>query len=109
MVDEFQMERVLLNLWRNAVEAMPEGGTLSVRLWREGDFVKISIRDTGVGIVPDELPNIFKPFYTTKSTGSGLGLAICKKIVDEHRGQIEVESTVGKGTTFTITLPAPNM
>jgi signal transduction histidine kinase len=88
---------------------MPEGGTLSVRLWREGDFVKISIRDTGVGIIPDELPNIFKPFYTTKSAGSGLGLAICKKIVDEHGGQIEVESTVGKGTTFTITLPAPTM
>jgi PAS domain S-box-containing protein len=109
MVDEIQMERVLLNLWRNAVEAMPEGGTLSVRLWREGDFVKISIRDTGVGIIPDELPNIFKPFYTTKSTGSGLGLAICKKIVDEHGGQIEVESTIGKGTTFTITLPAPTM
>jgi signal transduction histidine kinase len=109
MVDEIQMERVLLNLWRNAVEAMPEGGILSVRLWREGDFVKISIRDTGVGIIPDELPNIFKPFYTTKSTGSGLGLAICKKIVDEHRGQIEVESTIGKGTTFTITLPAPTM
>ncbi len=109
MVDEIQMERVLLNLWRNAVEAMPEGGTLSVRLWREGDFVKISIRDTGVGIIPDELPNIFKPFYTTKSAGSGLGLAICKKIVDEHGGQIEVESTVGKGTTFTITLPTPTM
>jgi len=109
MADEFQMERVLLNLWRNAVEAMPEGGTLSVRLWREGDAVKISIQDTGVGIVPDELPNIFKPFYTTKSTGSGLGLAICKKIIDEHGGQIEVESMVGKGTTFTITLPAPTM
>ncbi len=106
MADEFQMERVLLNLWRNAVEAMPNGGVLSVRLWSESDAVKISVQDTGVGIVPDELPNIFKPFYTTKNSGSGLGLAICKKIVDDHGGQIEVISSVGQGATFTITLPA---
>lgn len=105
MADEVQMERVLLNLWRNAVEAMPEGGTLSIRLKRENNLVKLSVQDTGMGIIPDELPNIFKPFYTTKNSGSGLGLAICKKIVDEHGGQIEVESMLGEGTTFTITLP----
>ena len=108
LVDEVQMERVLLNLWRNAVEAMPEGGTLSVRVWNESEFVKISVKDTGIGIVPDELPHIFKPFYTTKSAGSGLGLAICKKIVDDHGGQIEVISEIGQGTTFIITLPAAN-
>ncbi|MCX7642184.1 MAG: PAS domain S-box protein [Armatimonadetes bacterium] len=106
--DEIQLERVLLNLWRNAVEAMPEGGKLTVQVWNENEAVKISIQDTGVGIVPDELPNIFKPFYTTKSTGSGLGLAICKKIIDDHGGQIEVVSSVGEGTTFVITLPAAN-
>ncbi len=106
--DEVQMERVILNLWRNAVEAMPEGGTLTVRLWQEGSEVKLSISDTGVGITPDHLPHIFKPFYTTKGTGSGLGLAICKKIVDEHGGRIEVVSEEGKGTTFTIVLPAAN-
>lgn len=105
MADEVQMERVLLNLWRNAVEAMPEGGTLSIRLKRENNLVKLSVQDTGMGIIPDELPNIFKPFHTTKNFGSGLGLAICKKIVDEHGGQIEVESMLGEGTTFTITLP----
>ncbi len=106
MTDEFQIERVLLNLWRNAVEAMPDGGTITVRLWREGEWIKLSVSDTGVGIPTEELTTIFKPFYTTKSSGSGLGLAICKKIVDEHGGQIEVTSEVGKGTTFTISLPA---
>lgn len=104
LADEIQLERVLLNLWRNAVEAMPNGGTLTIKVWSEGEFVKISVNDTGVGINPDELPHIFKPFYTTKNTGSGLGLAICKKIVDEHGGQIEVSSVIGKGTTFTILL-----
>lgn len=104
-VDELQMERVLLNLWRNAVEAMPEGGTLTVRLWREGATLKLSVSDTGMGIVPEELPHIFKPFYSSKNSGSGLGLAICKKIVDEHGGTIEVTSTPGVGTTFTVSLP----
>jgi hypothetical protein len=108
LADEVQIERVLVNLWRNAVEAMPDGGTLSVHVWNESEFVKISVRDTGIGIVPDELPHIFKPFYTTKSTGSGLGLAICKKIIDEHGGQIEVISSVGEGTNFIITLPTAN-
>ncbi|MCS7192042.1 MAG: PAS domain S-box protein [Armatimonadetes bacterium] len=105
MIDELQMERVLLNLWRNAVEAMPEGGTLTTKVWSEGEFAKISVEDTGVGIKPEELPKIFKPFHTTKSNGSGLGLAICKKIIDEHRGQIEVSSVFGEGTTFIISLP----
>ncbi|MCS7185353.1 MAG: GAF domain-containing protein [Armatimonadetes bacterium] len=108
LADEIQVERVVVNLLRNAVEAMPDGGILSVKVWSENEFVKISVRDTGIGIIPDELPHIFKPFYTTKSSGSGLGLAICKKIVDDHGGQIEVVSSVGEGTTFTITLPAAN-
>ncbi len=108
LADEIQIERVLVNLWLNAVEAMPDGGTLSVHVWNENEVAKISVRDTGIGIAPDELPNIFKPFYTTKSTGSGLGLAICKKIIDEHGGQIEVLSSVGEGTNFIITLPAAN-
>lgn len=105
MADEIQLERMLLNLWRNAVEAMPDGGTLTIKVFGEREFAKILVRDTGVGINSDELESIFKPFYTTKTNGSGLGLAICKKIVDEHDGQIEVSSVVGEGTTFTILLP----
>ncbi len=108
LADEIQLERVLLNLWRNAVEAMPDGGTLTNKVWGEGQFAKINIKDTGIGINPEELPHIFEPFYTTKNTGSGLGLAICKKIIDEHGGQIEVYSIVGEGTTFTISLPRVN-
>lgn len=102
LLDELQIERVILNLWHNAVDAMPDGGTLTVRLWMDEKFVKVGISDTGVGIPPKELSNIFKPFYTTKRNGIGLGLSICKKIVDEHGGHLEVQSEVGKGTVFTI-------
>lgn len=107
LLDEVQIERVLLNLWRNAVEAMPNGGTLTVRLWWDNKFVKVSVSDTGVGIPEEDLDKIFKPFHTTKTDGTGLGLAICRKIIDGHGGRIDVHSVVGKGTTFTLTLPIP--
>jgi signal transduction histidine kinase len=105
LMDELQMERVILNLWRNAVEAMPDGGTLSVRVWQEGDWVKLQVADTGEGIPAEVMENIFQPFFTTKRTGSGLGLAICEKIVTDHGGTIRLSSTVGQGTVVEIALP----
>ena len=105
LMDELQMERVILNLWRYAVEAMPKGGVLSVRVWHEGDWVKLQVADTGEGIPPEAMEHIFKPFFTTKRTGSGLGLAICEKIVTDHGGTIRLSSTVGQGTVVEITLP----
>lgn len=105
LIDELQMERVILNLWRNAVEAMPDGGTLSVRVWQEGDWVKLQVADTGEGIPAEVMENIFQPFFTTKRTGSGLGLAICEKIVTDHGGTIRLSSTVGQGTVVEIALP----
>jgi signal transduction histidine kinase len=105
---------VILNLVINARQAMPNGGTLrvGVRQNHATQMVEISIQDTGCGIPAETLTKIFEPFYTTKNGpdesgqgGSGLGLAMCKEIVGRHQGRIRVESTVGKGTTFTIKLP----
>jgi signal transduction histidine kinase len=106
LADEMQIERLLMNLWRNAVEAMPDGGVLTVKVWRDGAQVRLRIKDTGVGISPEALPHIFKPFYTTKHGGTGLGLAIAQKIVAEHSGTLEIHSEVGVGTTVDIALPA---
>jgi two-component system NtrC family sensor kinase len=113
--DPVQLEQVLLNLLINARHAMlGKGGSLSIKAGSEGDEVKIQVIDTGPGI-PEALQNkIFQPFFTTKTNsrrgetkGTGLGLAICKEIIDHHAGKIEVDSAVGRGTTFTITLPGP--
>jgi signal transduction histidine kinase len=102
-----QMKQVFLNLILNGVEAMPGGGKLEVKSWRENSFVKIAICDTGCGIPPENLPKIFDPFFTTKRAvhGVGLGLSVCYNIVHQHGGTIEVESEVGKGSTFTVKLP----
>ncbi len=101
------MRQALLNLLLNAVQAMPEGGELTVQAMVENQQVALSLIDTGVGIAPDVLPKIFRPFYSTKSKsgGSGLGLPTTKKIIDAHHGAIDVQSEVGKGTKFTIRLP----
>jgi signal transduction histidine kinase len=107
MGNGWQLEEVLLNLVTNAREAMTAGGRLRVgsRLRTDGTGVQILIADTGEGM-PDELvQRIFDPFFTTKENGTGLGLSISYGIVKEHGGTLEVESEVGKGTTFTITLP----
>ncbi len=106
MADRAQLERVFFNLWINAVQAMPEGGRLTVRLWTEGRDVVITVSDTGKGIPPERLEDVFKPFFTTREDGTGLGLAICKNIIDEHGGSLAVESEVGRGTTVIIRLPA---
>jgi len=107
--DSGRIRQVFLNIILNAIQAMPEGGELQVstQTWRSAAAVgvEIAIRDTGAGIPPDVLENIFQPFFTTKSDGTGLGLAISYGIVQEHDGKITVESRVGKGTTFRIRLP----
>ena len=105
VVDPTQIRRVIDNLLRNAVEAMPDGGKLMVSSEVQGDDIDLRVRDTGVGISEDELGNLFKPFHTTKSKGMGLGLVYCKRAVEAHGGSIVVESKVGVGTTFIVRLP----
>jgi two-component system NtrC family sensor kinase len=107
MASTNQMRQVFLNMFKNAKEAMPKGGTLSVNTLRENDTVLVQIQDTGVGI-PEEIQNrIFEAFFTTKQKvkGVGLGLSVCYGIIKDHGGDIGVKSEEGRGTTFTITLP----
>ena len=107
--DPAQIEQVLLALIMNAIDAMPRGGNLWIetRLSSDDAEIEIQVRDDGAGIAPDVLPHIFEPFLTTKESGHGvgLGLAISRGIVERHHGRIEVESELGRGTTFTVTLP----
>ena len=105
MADRDHLRRVFINLIRNALDAMEEGGELQIGtdLWNQA--VRVSIADTGAGIPPKVLPRIFDPFFTTKAKGIGLGLAISKRIVSHHGGQIAVTSELCRGTMFTITLP----
>ena len=112
--DPVQLEQVLLNLLINARQAMlGKGGSITIKATSTDGEVRIQVVDTGPGIPEKLLPKIFQPFFTTKGTtrkgetkGTGLGLAICKEIVEHHRGHIDVQSEVGKGTTFSICLPA---
>jgi two-component system CheB/CheR fusion protein len=99
------LQRALLNLVRNAIEAMPHGGTLTLRGRRQGTTVSLEVGDTGVGIPPEQTTQIFEPLYTTKPGGTGLGLYIVQEVVAAHGGQVVVQSVVGQGSTFTITLP----
>jgi PAS domain S-box-containing protein len=105
LADEPKIKRVLTNLIENAIDAMPEGGRLSISSMNTQQEVSISVRDTGFGIPQDMMEKIWTPLYTTKAKGIGLGLPICRRIVEAHGGSISVESTVGKGTTFTLILP----
>jgi two-component system nitrogen regulation sensor histidine kinase NtrY len=104
-VDRSLMGRALVNLIENALQAMPKGGSLSVRARRDGDHVAVEVADTGVGMDPVALGKIFEPYFSTKDTGTGLGLAIARKAVEEHGGTIEVASEAGAGTTMRILLP----
>jgi len=116
--DKGQIGRVVQNIVLNAVQAMPNGGTLRIRAGNDtlgansvpgllpGNYIQITISDSGVGIPPEHLARIFDPYFTTKQTGTGLGLAAVYSIVRKHSGHIDVESQVGKGTTFRIWLPA---
>jgi two-component system, NtrC family, sensor histidine kinase HydH len=103
-LDRQKMKQVLINLARNAIEAMPSGGTLAVSASVEGEGVVIAVADTGVGIEPGI--DVFDFFTTTKRGGTGLGLPISRRIVEAHGGRLMLESTPGRGTTFRVLLPA---
>jgi two-component system, cell cycle sensor histidine kinase and response regulator CckA len=109
-VDRAQLLQVLMNLTINARDAMPRGGRLSIRTRRreDGRYVALLVADSGTGIPPEHLPHIFEPFFTTKGVGegTGLGLATVHGIVTQSQGRIEVESKPGRGTSFTVLLPA---
>jgi signal transduction histidine kinase len=106
VADAAQVRQVLLNLVRNAREAMPSGGALSVTTRAHDGSVAVDVRDTGPGIDPARLARIFDPFFTTKERGTGLGLALAQEIAREHSGELTCASTPGSGTTFTLRLPA---
>ncbi len=104
--DAGQLWQATLNLIRNGLDAMPEGGELMVGTWREGREVRLRVTDNGKGMSEEQLKQVFRPFFTTKKEGTGLGLTLVQQIVTEHGGHVECESAVGKGSTFTIFLPA---
>jgi len=99
------MKQALLNLIINAQQAMPEGGELMVRTALAQDGVQIRVIDTGIGIPPEELDRVFQVYYSTKKSGTGLGLPTARRIIEDHGGELRVESEVGKGTSFQIVLP----
>jgi len=103
--DSDQIHQVLLNLLLNALQALDATGKIAVTVELQGKNAVIEVADNGRGIAPDHLPNIFRPFYTTKGDGTGLGLSLARRIVEDHQGRIDVTSTVGKGTTFAVILP----
>ena len=103
--DPHQMKQVILNVMKNALEAMPNGGLLNVHLEKEDGYGKISIQDNGSGIPPERMKHLGEPFYSTKEKGTGLGLMICQKIIKEHHGSLSIQSNVSEGTTVTILLP----
>jgi signal transduction histidine kinase len=105
--DERYIKQALLNLIKNAMAAMPNGGTLSITTKEKDGEAHISVKDTGIGIPENNLSKIFEPYFTTRDSGSGLGLTLVFKIIREHRGEITVKSKEGEGTTFFIVLPIP--
>jgi signal transduction histidine kinase len=108
VADFNQLVQVIINLVINAIQAMKEGCKLTIRTTQDGDWVRVSVNDTGCGIPPENMEKLFTPFFTTRDEvkGVGLGLAISYGIVERHGGRIEVQSEVGKGSTFTVMLPA---
>lgn len=104
-VDTDQIRQVLVNIIMNALQAMPEGGRLTIATGSRDNFLKVKVIDTGYGIPEDKIGKIFDSLFTTKAKGIGLGLAVCKAIIERHQGKVKVKSIVGEGTTFTIELP----
>ncbi|MFH1996573.1 MAG: ATP-binding protein [Candidatus Omnitrophota bacterium] len=104
-IDEKQMHEVFMNLLKNAADAMPDGGAITVVTKREGDMLRVEFRDTGSGMPEEDMKKVFEPFFTTKEKGTGLGLSVCYGIVKAHNGELRYKSTVGKGTTAIIMLP----
>jgi two-component system, NtrC family, sensor histidine kinase PilS len=107
-VDAQQFRQILWNLCLNAVEAMPEGGELRVSVAVRGETLEVAVSDTGDGIAAADVSHVFEPFFSTKPEGTGLGLALVHRIVQDHGGEIDVRSSPGLGTTFTLMLPARN-
>jgi two-component system NtrC family sensor kinase len=109
--DKNQVEQVLLNLISNARDAMEESSrkllTIQTNLSRRGQQIELRVSDTGIGMTPEQIEQIFNPFFTTKDSdrGTGLGLSICYRIIDAHQGKIEVKSQLNKGTTFIVRFP----
>lgn len=99
------IRRSFVNLVNNAFDAMPKGGTLTIRSLQAGDKVEFTFSDTGIGMSGESMEKAFTPLYTTKAKGMGFGLSICKRIIEAHGGKISVDSIVGRGTTFTVTVP----
>jgi signal transduction histidine kinase len=106
-VDRIHVQQTMVNILMNGAQAMPGGGKILIKTGRGDQYVFISITDTGVGIKEEDLERIFEPFFTTKEKeqGTGLGLSLCKRLIEANAGKIEVESTVGRGTTFRIMIP----
>jgi signal transduction histidine kinase len=104
--DEGQLRAAFLNLVRNSREAMPGGGTIDVATRAAEGGIDVVVRDAGAGIAAADLSRIFDPFYSTKEKGTGLGLAFAMQVVKEHGGSIRCDSEVGRGTAFTVRLPA---
>ena len=107
--DSDNLKRVFINLLKNAVEAMPNGGTLTITSKTSSNNVEIIFADTGVGMTEDVLKNIWTPLFTSKSGGMGFGLAICKRVIEAHGGSVKAESSVGEGSTITVSLPSSKM
>lgn len=104
-LDRDFFKQALLNLFLNAVQAMPNGGELILRARADGDRVCVDVIDTGIGMSPETIEQMYRPFYSTRKAGSGLGLPTTKKIIEAHHGRLLVDSEPGKGTAFTIQLP----
>jgi len=103
--DPSQIRQVILNLVKNAAEAMPQGGAVTLETRRAGNTAELEVRDTGPGLTPDQAKQVFNPFYTTKERGTGLGLSVCFRILRDHKGDIRLASEPGRGCAFTISLP----
>jgi signal transduction histidine kinase len=106
-IDKEQMKQVILNLLMNAIQAMPEGGRLKLigQVSEDNHWIQFSIKDSGIGIPPEDMDKLFDPFFSTKEGGIGLGLSIAHRIIDQHHGKIEATSNPQKGTIFTLYLP----
>ena len=104
-VDAQQISQVLINLINNAYQAMPDGGELLLQAKVEGEYIGLSLSDTGCGMSAETLEKIFEPLFTTKARGIGLGLAVSRNLIEVNGGQIEVKSTEGQGSIFTLILP----
>ncbi|MEH7095354.1 sensor histidine kinase [Neobacillus vireti] len=100
-----QLKQVILNLMKNALQAMPFGGNLSIYLDKQSDRCRITVTDNGIGMEEEQISQAFNPFYTLKKDGSGLGLTVCKRIIDSYGGEIKIKSNLDQGTQVEILLP----